>query len=121
MSEPRLIDLRSDTVTLPSDAMRQAIAAAPVGDDVLGEDPSVNRLEAMAAERTGKEAAVLVSSGTMVNLVAIMAHCERGDEAIVGSESHILHYEVAGAAGLAGVQLRSAQNGEDGRLDSSKR
>jgi threonine aldolase len=93
MTERGIIDLRSDTVTLPSDAMRRAIAEAPVGDDVFGEDPSVRRLEAMAAERTGKDAALFVASGTMSNLVAIMSHCGRGDEAIVGSESHILHYE----------------------------
>ncbi len=116
----RVIDLRSDTVTLPSDEMRRAIAEAPLGDDVLGEDPTVRRLEAMAAERTGKEAAVLVSSGTMSNLVAIMAHCERGDEAIAGSESHILHYEVASAAGVAGVQLRAAKNDARGRLDPAE-
>lgn len=117
MSDERIIDLRSDTVTVPSDAMRRAIAEAPVGDDVMGEDPTVNRLEEMAAERTGKQAAVYVSSGTMSNLVAIMAQCERGDEAIAGSESHILHYEVASAAGVAGVQLRTAANDARGRLD----
>ncbi len=103
MTDQRTIDLRSDTVTLPSDEMRRAIADAPVGDDVFGEDPSVLRLEEMAAERTGKEAAAYVTSGTMSNLVAIMSHCDRGDEAIVGSESHILHYEVASAAGVAAV------------------
>jgi threonine aldolase len=112
----RIIDLRSDTVTLPSDEMRRAIAEAPVGDDVYGEDPTVRRLEEMAAERTGKEAALLVASGTMSNLVAIMAHCERGDEAIVGSEAHVLHYEVAGAAGVAGVQLRPVPNDARGRI-----
>ncbi|MHB8515057.1 MAG: low-specificity L-threonine aldolase [Dehalococcoidia bacterium] len=120
MPDRRVIDLRSDTVTLPSDAMRRAIAEAPVGDDVFGEDPSVLRLEAMAAERTGKEAAVFVTSGTMSNLIAIMAHCDRGDEAIVGSESHILHYEVAGAAAVAGVQLRAAMNDARGRFDAGE-
>jgi threonine aldolase len=117
MSEQRVIDLRSDTVTVPSAGMRRAIAEAAVGDDVFGEDPTVRRLEAMAAERTGKEAALYVASGTMSNLVAIMAHCGRGDEAIVGSESHILHYEVAGAAGVAGVQLRAVPNDARGRID----
>ncbi|MEX0749699.1 MAG: GntG family PLP-dependent aldolase [Dehalococcoidia bacterium] len=112
----RIIDLRSDTVTLPSDAMRRAIAGAAVGDDVYGEDPTVRRLEELAAERTGKESALLVASGTMSNLVAIMAHCARGDEAIVGSEAHILHYEVAGAAGVAGVQLRAVPNDARGRI-----
>lgn len=115
MSKPT-IDLRSDTVTLPSDAMRRAIAEAPVGDDVFGEDPSVKRLEAMSSNITAKESALYVASGTMSNLVAIMTHCQRGDEAIVGSESHILHYEVAGAAGIAGVQLRPVTNGADGRI-----
>lgn len=115
----RIIDLRSDTVTVPSDEMRRAIASAPVGDDVFGEDPTIRRLEAMAAERTGKEAALFVASGTMSNLVAIMTHCARGDEAIAGSESHILHYEVAGAAGVAGVQLRAVANDARGRLDAA--
>ncbi len=117
MSEQHVIDLRSDTVTLPSDEMRRAIAEAPVGDDVFGEDPTVRRLEEMAAERTGKEAGLFVASGTMSNLVAVMAHCSRGDEAIVGSESHILQYEVAGAAGVAGVQLRTVPNDARGRID----
>lgn len=117
MSEPRIIDLRSDTVTLPSAEMRRAIASAPVGDDVFGEDPTVRRLESMAAERTGKEAGLLVASGTMSNLVAILSHCGRGDEVIVGSESHILHYEVAGAAGVASVQLRAVANDARGRIE----
>jgi threonine aldolase len=119
MSE-RIIDLRSDTVTLPSDEMRHAIASAPVGDDVFGEDPTIRKLEAMSAERTGKEAALFVASGTMSNLVAILTHCARGDEAIVGSESHILHYEVAGAAGVAGVQLRAVANDARGRIDAGE-
>ncbi len=120
MTDRRVIDLRSDTVTLPSEAMRRAIAEAPVGDDVFGEDPSIRRLEAMSAERTGKEAALFVASGTMSNLVAIMTHCGRGDEAITGSESHILHYEVAGAAGVAGVQLRPVRNDTHGRMDPNE-
>ena len=117
MSEPRTIDLRSDTVTQPTPAMREAMAKAEVGDDVFGEDPTVRRLEALAAELTGKEAAVFVASGTMGNLTCLLAHCQRGDEAIVGSESHVLHYEVAGAAGLGGIQLRPVANDEHGRLD----
>ena len=115
-----IIDLRSDTVTLPSDDMRRAIAEAELGDDVFGEDPAVRRLEAMAAERTGKEAAMLVASGTMGNLVSIMSHCSRGDEAIVGDQAHVLHYEVAGAAGVAGVQLRPVKNSPDGRVDPAE-
>ncbi len=99
----RTIDLRSDTVTLPSPAMRRAIAEAPLGDDVYGEDPTVNRLEALAAAKVGKQAAVLVTSGTMGNLCALLAHCGRGDEAIVGDESHIYNYEAGGASALGGV------------------
>ncbi|HZU77531.1 MAG TPA: low-specificity L-threonine aldolase [Dehalococcoidia bacterium] len=114
----RTIDLRSDTVTLPSPAMRRAMAEAEVGDDVYGEDPSINLLEARAAELMGKEAGLFVASGTMSNLVALLTHCGRGDEAIVGSEAHVLHYEVAGAAGLGGIQLRTAPNDARGRLDA---
>ena len=91
------IDLRSDTVTLPTPEMRRAIAEAALGDDVYGEDPTVNRLEALAAEKVGKAAAMLVPSGTMGNLCALLAHCARGDEAIVGDEAHIYHYEAGGA------------------------
>jgi threonine aldolase len=117
MTEARIIDLRSDTVTKPTPAMREAMASADVGDDVFGEDPTVRRLESMAAELTGKEAAVFVASGTMGNLTCLLAHCQRGDEAIVGSEAHVLQYEVAGAAGLGGIQLRPIANDENGRLD----
>jgi threonine aldolase len=113
----KVIDLRSDTVTHPTPAMREAMATAEVGDDVFGDDPTVNRLEAMAARMLGKEAAVFVASGTMGNLVALLSHCKRGDEAIVGSETHMLYYEVGAAAGLAGVQLRSVPNDSQGRLD----
>ncbi|MBI2724225.1 MAG: low-specificity L-threonine aldolase [Chloroflexi bacterium] len=117
MSERPVIDLRSDTVTAPSDAMRRAIADAAVGDDVFGEDPSVHALEALSAELTGKEGALFVPSGTMSNLVAVLAQTQRGDEVIVGSESHVLHYEVAGAASVAGVQLRPVPNDPRGRID----
>ena len=117
MSEPRIIDLRSDTVTQPTPAMREAMAKAEVGDDVFGEDPTVRRLEALAAELTGKEAAVFVASGTMGNLTCLLAHCQRGDEAILGSESHILHYEVASAAGLGGVAYRPSPNDARGMID----
>jgi threonine aldolase len=120
MSDRRVIDLRSDTVTVPSEGMRRAMYDAPVGDDVFGEDPTVQRLEAMSASVTGKEAALYVASGTMGNLVAIMSHCGRGDEAIVGDQAHILQYEVAGAAGVAGVQLRAVRNDARGRLDAAE-
>ncbi len=116
----RVIDLRSDTVTLPTPEMRRAMAEAELGDDVFGEDPTVNRLERLAAERVGKEAAVFVASGTMANLVSLLAHCARGDEAIVGSESHILHYEVAGAAGLGGIQLRPVANDARGMMNPAE-
>ncbi|MFQ5878761.1 MAG: GntG family PLP-dependent aldolase [Dehalococcoidia bacterium] len=113
----RVIDLRSDTVTLPTPAMRQAIASAELGDDVFGEDPTVRRLEEMASGLMGKEAGLLTVSGTMSNLVALLTFCGRGDEAILGSESHILHYEVAGAAALGGIAYRSLANDEQGMLD----
>lgn len=113
----KIIDLRSDTVTLPSPQMREAIANAELGDDVFGDDPTVNRLEALAAEVLGKEAALLTTSGTQSNLVAMLAHCRRGDEVIVGDESHTLHYEVGGAFALGGLGLRPLPNGPQGRLD----
>jgi threonine aldolase len=111
------IDLRSDTVTLPSPEMRQAIAEAELGDDVFEDDPTVNRLEALAAEVTGKEASLLTTSGTQSNLTAMLAHCQRGDEVIVGDEAHILHYEVGGAFALGGLGLRTVRNDEQGRLN----
>jgi threonine aldolase len=113
----KTIDLRSDTVTLPSPEMRRAIAEAELGDDVFGDDPTVNRLEAMAAEIMGKEAALLTTSGTQSNLTAMLAHCQRGDEVIVGDEAHILHYEAGGAFALGGLGLRPVRNDEQGRLD----
>ncbi|MBS3949287.1 MAG: low-specificity L-threonine aldolase [Peptococcaceae bacterium] len=102
----RVIDLRSDTVTLPSAAMREAMAKAAVGDDVYGEDPTVNLLEQRAAELLGKEAALYVSSGTQGNLLALLSHCERGDEVILESESHIFMYEVGGMSALGGLVPR---------------
>ncbi|MEX2237457.1 MAG: low-specificity L-threonine aldolase [Dehalococcoidia bacterium] len=113
----KTIDLRSDTVTHPSPEMRRAMAEAPVGDDVFGEDPTVMRLERLAAQMLGKEAGLFVASGTMSNLVSLLSHCSRGEEAIVGSESHILHYEVAGAAGLGGIQLRAVPNSPTGQIN----
>ena len=98
----RIVDLRSDTVTQPTPEMREAIAQAELGDDVFGEDPTVNKLEAMAAEKLGKEAAVLVSSGTQGNLTAILSHCQRGDEVILGNKSHSYLYEAGGGVGVRG-------------------
>jgi threonine aldolase len=98
-----MIDLRSDTVTQPTTAMRAAMAAAEVGDDVYGEDPTVNRLEALAAERLGKEVALFVPTGTMGNLIAQLVHAGRGREILVGDEAHIYHYEAGGASVLGGV------------------
>ena len=112
----RTIDLRSDTVTLPTPEMRRAIAEAPLGDDVYGEDPTINRLEALAAERVGKAAAMLVTSGTMGNLCAILAHCGRGQEALVGDQSHIYHYEGGGASVLGGVAFHIVPTDATGEL-----
>jgi threonine aldolase len=103
----RLVDLRSDTVTLPTSQMRQAMYQAEVGDDVYGEDSTVIQLENLGAEMTGKEAALFVPSGTMGNQLAVMTHCQRGDEVICETDSHIFFYEVAGLAYLAGVQART--------------
>ena len=115
-----VIDLRSDTVTQPTGAMRKAMAEAEVGDDVLGEDPTVIRLEHMAAEMLGKEAALFTTSGTMSNLIAALTHCNRGDEVIMGSEAHMFWNEVGGAATLAGVQMRLVPSDDMGRLDPAE-
>jgi len=112
----RRIDLRSDTVTTPTPAMRSAMAAAEVGDDVYGEDPTVNRLEAAAAARLGKEAGLFVPSGTMGNQTALLAQTGRGDEVIVEESSHIVNYEVAGMAVIGGVMPRTLR-GHYGILD----
>ncbi len=110
------VDLRSDTVTQPTPAMREAMAKAEVGDDVFGEDPTVNHLEVMAAERMGKEAALFVPSGTMGNLAAVLAHCGRGDEVILGDLTHTYLYEAGGVAALGGVHPRPIPNQPDGTL-----
>jgi threonine aldolase len=115
-----LIDLRSDTVTLPTPEMREAIARAGLGDDVYGEDPTVNRLEAMAASMMGKDAAMLVPSGTMGNLAAMLTHCARGTKAIVGSQSHTNLYEAGGASALGGIVLTAIANTEAGELDTAE-
>ena len=111
------IDLRSDTVTHPTPAMREAMAHADVGDDVYGEDPTVNRLEELAAEKVGKEAALYVPSGTMANAIAILTHCRRGDEIVMGDRSHTYLYEVGGHARLNGSSARAVPNLPDGTLD----
>jgi len=110
------IDLRSDTVTKPTPEMREAMAQAEVGDDVYGEDPTVNRLQELAAEMTGKEAGLFVASGTMGNLTAILSHCQRGDEAIVGNLAHTFLYEAAGSYVLGGIHSAQLPNQRDGSL-----
>lgn len=115
-----LIDLRSDTVTKPSQAMLTAMMNAEVGDDVFDEDPTVKRLEAMLAERTGMEAALFAPSGTQSNLLGIMAHCERGDEYIVGQTAHTYMWEGGGAAVLASVQPQPLDFEKDGSLSLAK-
>ena len=111
-----IIDLRSDTITRPTPAMRKAMAEAEVGDDVFKEDPTVNRLEEMAARRLGKPAALLVGSGTMGNLVSQLAHCGRGDETILGDQSHVFFYEQGGASALGGIHPRTLPNDMDGTI-----
>lgn len=110
------IDLRSDTVTLPTEKMRKAMAEAELGDDVYGEDPSVNRLQAISAERLGKEAALFVPSGTMGNLAAVLAHCGRGDEVIMGDCAHTFVNEAGGISALGGVHPHIIPNQPDGTL-----
>src|SRR5579863_5267228 len=112
-----MIDLRSDTVTLPTPAMREAMYRAEVGDDVYQEDPTVNRLQEMAAERMGKEAALFVASGTMGNAAAIMAHTGRGEAIIVGDQSHIYRYEGGGPSMLGGAQMKVITTEADGMLN----
>jgi threonine aldolase len=113
----KIIDLRSDTVTHPTPEMRLAIFEAEVGDDVYHEDPTVNRLETIAAEKMGKEAALLTTSGTQSNLISVLSHTNHGDEIIMGSDAHILWYEVGGAAALGGVVIRALPNDSYGRLN----
>jgi threonine aldolase len=110
------IDLRSDTVTRPSAGMRAAMAAAEVGDDVFGDDPTVNRLQASVAERFGVESALFFCSGTQSNLAALMAHCGRGDEYLVGQEAHAYSYEQGGAAVLGSIQPQPLENEPDGAI-----
>ncbi|MCE5244417.1 MAG: low-specificity L-threonine aldolase, partial [Desulfobacteraceae bacterium] len=113
----RIVDMRSDTITKPTPAMRRAMAEAEVGDDVFGEDPTISRLQDMAAERLGKEAGLFVASGTMGNLTSLLAHCGRGDEAIIGDQAHLYFYEAGGMATLGGIHPRPIRNEPDGTMD----
>src|SRR4030043_2125212 len=110
------IDLRSDTVTHPTKAMRQAMAKAEVGDDVFGEDPTVNKLQELAAEKMGKQAGLFVPSGTMGNVAAILAHCGRGDEVILGNKAHTFLYEAGGISAWGAVHSCQLPNQPDGTL-----
>ncbi len=110
------IDMRSDTVTVPTPAMREAMAKADVGDDVYGEDPTINRLEDLSARMMGKDAGLFVPSGTMGNLVAVLTHCTRGDEAIMGNLGHTFLFEAGGVAALGGVMPHTIPNQPDGSL-----
>ena len=112
-----MIDLRSDTVTLPTEEMRNAMATAVVGDDVMGEDPTVNQLEKMAADLAGMEASLFVASGTMGNLVSVLAHCDRGDEVVLGDKSHLYRGEAGGSSVLGSVSFKPLHNQEDGTID----
>jgi threonine aldolase len=116
----KLIDLRSDTVTRPSAGMRAAMAAAEVGDDVFGDDPTVNALQERMAAMVGMEAALFLPTGTQSNLVALMAHCERGDEYIVGHDAHTYKYEGGGAAVLGSIQPQPIENAADGSIPIEK-
>ena len=116
----KIIDLRSDTVTSPSAEMRSAMAQAEVGDDVFGEDPNVNRLEEMAAEMLGFESALFASSGTQTNLLALLSHCQRGDEYIVGQQAHTYKYEGGGGAVIGSIQPQPIEFEADSTLDLAK-
>lgn len=115
-----MIDLRSDTVTRPSRAMLEEMMAAPVGDDVYGDDPTVNELQRYAAELSGKEAALFLPTGTQANLVALLSHCERGEEYIVGQGAHNYLYEAGGAAVLGSIQPQPIDAAPDGTLPLDK-
>jgi len=112
----KTIDLRSDTVTLPTQTMRDSIYRAELGDDVFGEDSTTNRLEQIAAERMGKEAAMMVTSGTMGNLVCVLTHCRRGDEVILGDQSHTFLYEAGGMSAVGGIHPHTVANQPDGTI-----
>ena len=115
-----IIDLRSDTVTKPTDEMRKVMQNAKVGDDVYGEDPTINKLEALAANMLGTQDSIFCASGTQTNLLALMTHCERGDEYIVGQHAHTYKYEGGGAAVLGSIQPQPIEFEEDSTLDLQK-
>tara|TARA_B110000014_G_C20106576_1_gene582016 strand:+ start:452 stop:1486 length:1035 start_codon:yes stop_codon:yes gene_type:complete len=112
-----MIDLRSDTVTMPSKEMKQFMFNAPLGDDVYGDDPSINALEEKASDVFGKESCLFVPSGTMANLVSVLTHCNRGDEIILGNKSHIFIYEAGGVSVFGGVHSHQLKNNEDGTIN----
>ena len=112
-----MIDLRSDTVTLPSDKMKAFILDAPLGDDVYGEDPSINYLQDQIADIFNKEAALFVPSGTMANLISVLTHCNRGDEILLGDKSHIFYYEAGGVSAFGGIHSHQLRNNDDGTIN----
>ena len=116
----KIIDLRSDTVTLPSDNMLDQIKKSKLGDDVYMEDITTNNLENLASDLTGKESALLVSSGTMGNLISFLVHCERGSEAIMGNKSHTFLYESGGISAYGGIHSHQLENNYDGTIDLKK-
>ena len=112
-----MIDLRSDTVTLPTDKMKNFILDAPLGDDVYGEDPSINHLQEQIADMFHKEAALFVPSGTMANLISVLTHCNRGDEILLGDKSHIFYYEAGGVSAFGGIHSHQLHNNDDGTIN----
>ena len=119
-SQPALIDLRSDTVTKPTAAMSQAMATAAVGDDVYGDDPTVNDLQDRVAKLLGKQAGLFVASGTQSNLVALLSHCQRGDELLVGDCYHVHRYEAGGVSVLGGVMMEAIGTDHRGLMEPSQ-
>ena len=113
-----MIDLRSDTVTLPSTEMKQFLFHSPLGDDVYGEDPSVNLLEKKVSDLFGKEDALFVPSGTMANLISVLAHCNWGDEVILGDKSHIFLYEAGGISAFGGIHSYQLENHDNGTINT---
>ena len=111
-----MIDLRSDTVTLPPEKMKEYMMQASIGDDVYGEDPSINMLQEKAADLFNKEDALFVSSGTMANLISVLTHCNRGDEILLGDKSHIFYYEVGGVSAFGGIHSHQLKNQDDGTI-----